>query len=219
MEIEWVKFLSDNASAVFALIGALGGSILSFIGALLLKRREFSLATANKLLERRISAHENLITLASEMRVMINLGDTTPAGEVRRSPKAMLSREDFEKWFIRFTQLSLQGTSWLSTEAKREVNFVQDYLLTLHMYLVGVSSEEFPALGEVVRQDFIDLSSSLEKKAFNFFQSGIHKLRPDSLYKWHKYERTETERRLNSCALLKNHEAFSKAARVAEKHR
>lgn len=216
MEIDWSKFLSDNASAVFALVGALGGGILSFIGALLLKRREFSLATAGKILERRISAHENIIALSAEMRLMIALGGTTPTGEVRRSPQAMLSREAFENWFTRFTQLSLQGTSWLSTETKREVNLVQDYMVTLHMYLEGVPSEEFPALGEVIRQDFIDFSSSLEKKAFNFFQSGIHKLHPDSLNKWHKYERTETERRLNSSALFHNHEVFSKATRAPD---
>ena len=41
MDFDWGKFLTEHASAIFALAGALGGGILSFIGALLLKEREF----------------------------------------------------------------------------------------------------------------------------------------------------------------------------------
>src|SRR5690606_37680479 len=100
-----------------------------------------------------------------------------------------ISRETFEEWFTRFTQLSLDGTSWLSTATKREVNFVQDYLVTLHLYLEGVLSDEFLRLGEAIRRDFVDLSSCLEKRAFAFFQRDVRKLRPDSLDKWHKYKR------------------------------
>src|SRR5690606_32719368 len=187
------------------------GGILSFIGALLLKRREFNLATSGKLLDRRIYAHEKIIALATEMRVMVGLGGFSEAGEVRRAPQIMLSREAFEDWFTRFTQNSLEGTSWLSTAAKREVNFVQDYLVTLHLYLEHVASDRFLELGELIRQDFVDLSSSLEKTAFQFFQHEIRKLKADSLDKWHKYKRPETERRLAGTRLVTNHGAFLKA--------
>jgi hypothetical protein len=211
MDSGWAQFLSANASAIFALVGALGGGILSFVGALLLKKRDFSLATSGKLLDRRIAAHENVVALATEMRVMVALGGVSEAGEVRRAPQVMISREVFEGWFTRFTQLSLSGTSWLSTATKREVNFVQDYLVTLNMYLEHVSSDRFLVLGELIRQDFVDLSSSLEKTAFKFFQSGVRKLKPDSLNKWHKYKRAETEKRLESTALVNHQSAFARA--------
>jgi hypothetical protein len=123
----------------------------------------------------------------------------------------MISRDTFEDWFTRFTQQSLEGTSWLSTATKREVNFVQDYLITLHLYLERVPSDLFLGLGEIIRQDFVDLSSSLEKAAFTFFQSGVRKLQPDSLDEWHKYKRGETERRLGSTQLVTNQSAFSQA--------
>jgi len=210
MDFDWSCFIDENASAIFALAGALGGGILSFIGALLLKKQEFSLAVSSKILNRRIDAHEKVIALATEMRVMVALGGVTESGEVRRSPQIMMSRETFEDWFTRFTQLCMEGTSWLSTSTKREVNFVQDYLITLHLYLMNVPSERFLDLGEMIRQDFIDLSASLEKKAFLFFQKGIRKLQPDNLDEWHKYERSETERRLNATALLLNHAEFMK---------
>lgn len=209
MQIDWGQFLTANASAMFALAGALGGGILSFFGALLLKRREFNLAMSGKLLERRIAAHERVIALAVEMRVMAALGGESETGEVRRTPQIMMSREVFEDWFTRFTQLCMEGTSWLSTETKREVNFVQDYLVTLHMYLQNVPSGDFSRLGEIIRQDFVDLSSALERRSFRFFERGIRKLRLDGLQKWHKYKRPETERRLRATALVKNQVAFA----------
>ncbi|WP_414446672.1 hypothetical protein [Citrobacter koseri] len=176
MDYDLGKFIITHASAIFALIGALGGGLLSFFGALILKKREFNLTVSGKLLDRRIAAHENIISLAIELRVMVALSGESASGEARRAPQIMISRNSFENWLTHFTQLGLTGTSWLSYDAKREVNFVQDYFVTLNMYLDSVPSDEFLNLGELIRQDFISLSSSLEKKAFAFFQSGIRNL-------------------------------------------
>lgn len=201
---EAVEFLQANASAIFGLVGALGGGILSFIATGMLKRREFNLQLWAKLLERRITAHEKVIAVAVEMRVMVGLGGADTRGEVRRAPQVLISKEEFERWFTRFTQLTLEGTTWLSTATKREVNFAQDYLVTLHLHLQGIPSARYLQVGELVRQDFIDLSSSLEKVAYDYFQSGVRKLRLDTLEAHHKYKRPETERRLKATALLSN---------------
>lgn len=198
------QFLSANASAVFGLAGALGGGILSFVASILLRKRDFNLQMWSKLIERRIAAHEKVISLAIEMRVMVGLGTADKHGQLQRAPQVLISKDEFEYWFTRFTQLTMEGTSWLTVETKREVNFAQDYLVTLHMHLKSIPSEEYLRVGELIRQDFIDLSSSLEKKAFDFFQQGIHKLKLDSLNKHHKYKRPETERRLSETALLRN---------------
>jgi hypothetical protein len=204
MPSELSEFLSSNASAIFGLAGALCGGVLSFIASVMLKKRDFNLQMWSKLIERRIAAHENVISLAVEMWVMVGLGGTDEHGQLRRAPKVLLSKEEFEGWFIRFTQLTMEGTSWLTVETKREVNFAQDYLVTLHTHLKLIPSEEYLRVGELIRQDFIDLSSSLEKKTFDFFQHGIHKLKLDSLDKHHKYKRPETERRLSETNLLRN---------------
>jgi hypothetical protein len=195
-------FLQANASAVFGLVGALGGGVLSYIATSLHKRREFDLQIWSKLFDRCIAAHERVMTLAVEMRVMVALGGTDAKGEVRRSPQVLLSKETFESWFTRFTQLSLEGTTWLNTATTREVNFVQDYLVTLHMHLDGMPSGKYLDVGEIIRQDFVDHSSSLEKQAFKFFTTDIRKLELSSLEDWHKYERQHTEQRLQATALL-----------------
>ena len=187
------------------------GGVLSFVASLLLKRREFSLQLRSKIIDRQIAAHERILKLAQDMRVMGSAGTLGIDGEVSRGPCILLSKDAFEDWFTRFTEQQLAGSTWLTTGTKREVAFVQDYLVTLHMHLVDVPSEKYFGLAQLIRQDFIDLSSSLEKAAFYFFESGIHRAKLDSLSAWHKYKRPVTERRLTSTALIQNVAAFKSA--------
>lgn len=208
VSVDWQQFFMANASAVFALLGAVGGAILSFVASLMLKQREFNLQVRAKLLDRQIAAHETILALATEMRAMYAPGGVDAHGEVRRGPRVLLSKREFEVWFTRFSELQMQGTSWLSNVAKREVAFVQDYLVTLHTHLIDVPDSNCFALGEAIRNDFIDLSASLERKAFEFFQRGIGRSKPDGLDLWHKYDRSETERRLKSMKLLGVVESF-----------
>lgn len=209
------QFITEHASAVFALLGVLGGGLLSFFGSLLLKKRDFNLRLWDKLIERRIKAHENVMALAVEMRIMVPIGGVDQDGDVRRAPQVLISKKEFDRWLTRFTQLSMEGTTWLTTDAKRELNFAQDYLVTLHQNISGIPSEKYLAVGNIIRGDFIDISSSLEKKSFEFFESGIRKLKLDSLNKWHKYKRPVTESRLKQTALLRNWETISKVVAIS----
>lgn len=200
---EFVKeFISKNTSAIFGLLGALGGGLVSFLATWMLKKREYNLRLWDKLLERRIKAHESVIAAALQMRLMVTLGVKEEDGELARSPHVLRSKEDFEEWFISFTTLTMEGSTWLTTEAKRELNFVQDYLVTLHQNLRDVPSEQYLPIGQVIRQDFIDLSSSLEKKSFAFFGKEVRNLKLSNLKEWHKYKRSETEARLKKTILL-----------------
>ena len=217
MPPEILQFLNTNASAVFGLLGALGGGVLSFVASLLLKRREFRLQIRSKIVDRQIAAHERILKLAQDLRTMGSIGTLGIDGEVSRGPIILLSKDAFESWFTLFTEQQLAGSTWLTTRTKREVSFVQDYLGTLHMHLVDVPSEKYFDLGQLIRQDFIDLSSSLEKAAFSFFETGIHRARLDSLSAWHKYKRSVTERRLTNTALIQKIAAFKNALRELPK--
>lgn len=203
MATDLVQFLNSNASAVFGLVGALGGALLSFVATLILKRREFDLQTRAKLLDRQISAHEAILQLAMEMRTMVAPGGLDETGEMLRGPSILCSKADFESWFQRYTLLQTQGSTWLTTETKREVSLVQDYLATLHIHLSEVPDDQCFRLGCLIRQDFIDLSSSLEKIAFRFFEKGVRRLRLDSPRNWHKYKPEVTVRKLGAFQLFK----------------
>ncbi|HXM20592.1 MAG TPA: hypothetical protein VN948_04905 [Terriglobales bacterium] len=196
------EFLEQHASAVFGLVGALGGGLLSFFASWLMRKRDYDLQLWGKLLERRIEAHERVIQIALEMRVMIPLGGVDGSGEVLRAPEVLCSKEAFENWFHHVKTETGPGSTWLSVATTRELNFVQDYLVTLFMHLVGVPTERYPQAGVVVRQDFIDLSSQLERQTFSFFVNDVRRLKLKDLREWHKYPREETERRLKMTRLL-----------------
>ena len=206
------EFINRNASAIFGLLGVIGGGLVSFFASWLLKKREYNLHLWDKLLERRIKAHENVINVALEMRVMVALGGIEDTGEVARAPQVLSSKNEFDEWFRKFTQLTMGGTTWLTTEAKRELNFVQDYLVTLHQNLAGIPSEKYLRIGQVIRADFMHLSSGLEKKAFEFFENEVRRLKLSDLDKWHKHKRSETEKRLKETALLDQWEKIQSIA-------
>lgn len=206
------SFLKENASAFFGLLGAFLGGFLSFFASWAIKNREYSLRIWDRLLERRIKSHENLIAIAVEMRVMVTLGGKEDDGEIARSPHVLFSKEVFEAWLARFTQRTQEGSTWLTTKAKREVNFVQDYLVTLHASLAEVPSDKYLAVGQVLRQDFISISSELEKSAYDYFENEISKRKLSQLSEWHKYPRQHTEARLTSTALISKWDSVRKAA-------
>ena len=130
---EFIKeFITKNTSAIFGLLGVLGGSLFFFLTSWLIKKREYSLRLWDKLLERRIKAHENVLTVAIEMRVMVPMGPPDENGDAPRHPRVFASKDEFEAWFRHFTELTMEGTTWLTTATKRELNFVQDYLASLH---------------------------------------------------------------------------------------
>ncbi len=200
----FLAFLESNASAVFGLAGALGGALLTSVAGLLARNRDFKLRAWEKVLERRIAAHENVLSIAAEMRVMYPLGGVDSNDEVRRAPMMVRTREDLERSLTRFGQASFMATTWLNIRAKRELSLVQDYFVTLHVYLEGVASESYPAIGEIIRQDFIDLSASLEKASHEYFTRDIGRRQLPSLRQHHKYQIAETGRRLEATALVRN---------------
>lgn len=207
-------FLEANASLLVALASALGGALISLVVGWLLRKRDYDLRLWDKLVERRIEAHERLIGIALEMRAMVAPGTVDSQGEVIRAPQVLLSREVFEKWFARAIGHGVAGSTWLATDAKREANFLQDYLVTLHMHLQSVPSERFLSVGWLIRQDFVDISSSLERAAFSFFKKEVRRLKLSDLDEWHKYPRAQTERRLKETQLLRRWSEWSPLARA-----
>ena len=200
----------DNSSAVFGLLGAVVGGVGSYFTAKNLKVQEFKLQVKSKLLDRQIAAHENILKIAVEMRVMTGSGHLDDTGEIIRYPQILQSKDSFESWFIKFTELQLEGTTWLITSTKREVNFVQDYLVNLQRILIDVPSELYPKAGLLIYEDFRELSNTLEKRAYEFFEGNISGVKLANLSVWHKYERSLTESRLLSTKLIQNESDIKK---------
>jgi hypothetical protein len=199
----------DYFPAILSLIGVLSGALigggLSFWGTWVAPKRALDLKIWEKLLDCRITAHENVVRLALQMRNMEALGKPDSQDELPRAPQVMMSKEAFFNWLNTFAQESGPASTWLATPVKREVNFVQDYFVMLHTYLSEISSDDdFATVGNLIRQDFIDLSANLEKVAFKFFEVEARKLHLNDLSEWHKFPLEETRSRLGKTVLLQN---------------
>jgi hypothetical protein len=201
------EFLTHNIAALLALAGVLVGGLvtggISLLNAWVMRNRDFKLKLWEKILDRRISAHEAVLEISLKMRLMVSFERFDSAGELVRAPLVMRSKEEFDEWLGEFAEKSLPATTWLSTAVKRELSFVQDYLVTLHTKLADVPQQHCATVGIFIRKDFIDLSAELEKTAFKFFKSEVQALQLNDLADWHKYQREETDKRLQNTALMR----------------
>lgn len=207
------QLIRDNASALIGVSGVAIGAVVQYLAGWALRKRDYDLRLWDKLIDRRIDAHERLINHAHEMRVMISRNGVDEGGEVLRYPQVLSSRDIFEDWFTNTIRLIGFASTWLATPAKRGANFLQDYLATLHLNLMSVPSSKFPDVGLIIRQDFIDMSSNLERISYGFFDRDVRKLRLSNLIDWHKYPRSQTEKRLRETNLLRQ---WADVARLEE---
>ncbi|MDQ1557551.1 MAG: hypothetical protein QOD32_611 [Pyrinomonadaceae bacterium] len=194
--------IRENISAIFALIGVIAGGLLSFLGTWLLKKRELKLRLWEKVLDRRIEAHEQIAQLSKSLCTMRSLGKPEESGELARAPAFMFSKGHFEEWYKYYSQTVGGNSTWLSTELTRELSLLQDYIVNLYEFLRPIDPNLYPEIGALIRNDFIDFSTRIEKLAFEFFRDDLFKLRLNDLNKWHKYPIEETQRRLSSMRLF-----------------
>jgi hypothetical protein len=196
-------FISKNSSALFTLAGAALATIASFLTASIMARKETSLKLREKILDRRIEAHERIIELSHSLRAMFPLGGIDAQGELSRTPSILGSKEAFDGWFRHYFEIMLSSSNWLGTNLIHELNLLQDYIVNLNEYLRNVPNENYQKVGQVIRLDFIKFSESIERLAFEFFINDLEKLKISPLPKWHKYPLEETKRRLQDTDLFK----------------
>jgi len=204
------QIIRDNANAIFALLGVLSGAILTFFGTWTLQNQEAKTRLLEKILDRRIQAHENMIELAKLFRGVTILGFVETDGDLARTPIVMASKESFDEFLSKFYRTGMENSTWLSTEVVREYNFVQDYLINLYEFVQNVDSENFSEVGRLIRQDFIEFSGNLEKKSFNFFTGDLTKFKLNDLSQWHKYPLKTTNKRLEQTQFFKKRDELLK---------
>src|SRR5688572_9595470 len=128
-------------------------------------RRELKLRLAEKLLDRRMTAYDSILSMCKEMRGMVSLDEMEAPGELARSPIVLFSEEHFAEWQARLAVTGANASHWLHSTLVREMSLLQDYVVNLHLRLHGASAEAYPLVGSLIRQDFIDLSNRLERLA------------------------------------------------------
>lgn len=203
------ELLANHASALFALFGTLAGAGLSFVSTWILKKRELKLRLTGKVLDRRIEAHERITLLVQPMRTTVYFGYDESEHEVARTPGILSSPEQFNQWYTRHYLSIAQSMTWLTSEVRRELNLFQDYIVNLMRVLEHADDDDYPEIGQLIRNDFIIFAGKIEALAVRFFEKGLANLELSDVQKEHKYPRQEAEQRLYETELFKKGEQIN----------
>ena len=198
------EFLIKNASAVFALIGALMGTFITGVITYKTKTKEAKLRITEKLLDRKLAAHESLINTVGIIRSMVLLGGEDERGELLRCPLIMESRKNMDDFLAHFNKVQNESDRWLSTKLKKEISFFLDYFVNLNVHSKNGTDEALQSVGAIIRNDFIDIALELENCAHEFFNNDMLKLIYKTDRGWHKYSNDLTIKKLNETEFYKN---------------
>jgi hypothetical protein len=183
-------------------ISALAGVVVSQFFEYKNQEKSLKLRLWERLLDRRIEAHDQMALYAKTLRHMKILDYQDENGEPARTPACLMNDAEFIKWWDEFSGIFERNSTWLSTTLTREVNLLQDYVVNLKYLLQFVEPDNYPKVGAILRDDFVQLSSNIENVAFEFFTTDLSKLRLNNIKEWHKYPRQETEKRLQATNLF-----------------
>ena len=197
-------------SSIIGLSGVIIGSIITSIYSLKIKSRETKLRIVEKIFDKRIQAHENILILIKLIRSVISTGKADIDGNLITYPSSMTSRENFDKFSNEIFLTFNLNAHWLNTELEREFWFLQDYLTSLSNIIQNAEDLEFPRIGIIVKQDFIDLASNLENLTFEFFRKDIYEMKINQHNEWHKYPKKETHSKFNKTTLVMNRSDIDK---------
>ncbi|MGF1679658.1 hypothetical protein [Photobacterium minamisatsumaniensis] len=197
------ELLTKNASAVFAILGVLLGAIVTGLFGYYGKSRETKLKLAEKFVDKKLEAHDQIINLANSMRTMVVVEGEHEGNELPRYPALFSNRQQFDDFLSYLNQVQTQSERWLSAELKRELCFFIDYIVTLRKWTEQVNDIGLPRLGVALRNDFIDISGRIEDAAHDFINNDVVKINFKTDRRWHKFKPEETERMFSRTVLVR----------------
>ena len=197
------EFLVKNASAVFALSGAIVGALITGLINYATKTKESKLRVTEKLLDKKLEAHESLLSIVSCIRTMVLLGGENCQGELKRCPVIMESQKSKDEFLEAFVSVQNRCDRWFSASVKREISFFLDYFVNLNEHARGASDNSLQEAGVIIRNDFIDIANALENCAHQFFDKDLIKLNYKTDREWHKFTQEETLAKLDETEFYK----------------
>lgn len=197
-------------SSLIGVVGVLLGVGLTSIINWKLKSKEARLRVLEKVFDKRLQAHEEVLEIARLLRTTVSTRSIDREANVITYPGIISNREVFDSFQGRFYQLVNFNAHWLDINLFRELNFVQDYIANVDIHLKDTQDAKFPDVALLIKQDFIDLAASLETETIKFFDKDIHKIKINTKKQYHKFKKPQTIKRLQSTNLFKRWEEIKK---------
>ncbi|MBK7056904.1 MAG: hypothetical protein IPH52_18000 [Leptospiraceae bacterium] len=201
-----IGFYSYEKEIVISLLSIFGvfvGSLITFIGGLITKKSETKFKVIEKFIDKKLEAFEKLNIFINDLRTVNQYNFT--GEKIYRYPIAFHSVENLTQLKSKLFEI-LSNSIWYSSKVIRELNFLQDYFVTLQVKIQDVPNEKMKTVGRILWTDFIALSSKLDEMNKEFFVEEIANLKYKPSKTWHKYKRPETEKRLQSMKLMQSDE-------------
>lgn len=206
MDSETLKYIIPAATA---LVGVVIGLIFTFFTNSYLKAKEVRLRIIEKVFDKRLKAHEEMLNLAKQLRATVSTHSAKDGENVDSYPGLLHNNEYFNQFKGNFFIVVNANSHWISIELFRLLNYIQDYIESVSQTLLKMSETNFPQFGVIVKPDFIDLAAELEHETLKFFEKDIYQVNLKTTKGHHKWPREYTIERLNNTELIKNFEAIS----------
>ncbi|MGE4318644.1 MAG: hypothetical protein AB7E96_07020 [Deferribacterales bacterium] len=175
----WLGLLDKHFSAISVLAGGFLGGVLVYFREKLLKKKDFELRYFDKVLERRILAHEKILPVVTDINVTVMARQYTGEESFDTVPVFLLSKYNFNDWCFRFQQARKQTSQWLTTSVKNELEFLQNYIVNLQPILDLIEEEEDVEfnlktfmIGRELKDELRSIAISIEDKINLFFEKG-----------------------------------------------
>jgi len=189
--------------------GGIIGAILNNIFNWKLKIKETKLKVIEKLIDRKIDAYEGVLGIVKTLRTVISADLADNSNNLIGYPSILKSKNDFEKFQIDSGSIINYYSHWLDIKITRELYFVQDYFWTLSMNIKEIDEKYYPEIGKIIKQDFLDIASTLENITLDCYQNKISKIKIRKVKGWHKYPKSKTSERMNNTELIKENEKIN----------
>lgn len=197
---------STLIAALIGLAGVVVGTLITSVINLVLTKKQAKMRVLEKVFDKRIQAHENILTVVNGLRSVISLERVNDERHLLGYPGSLKSNAERENFMYNSFLILAENSHWIGTELERELGFLKDYLTSLHMTVKGIDDNNLIEVGILIKQDFIDLAMSIEDKTFDFFRKDIYKVSINKKDEWHKYPKEVTFKRFENTLLHKHHD-------------
>lgn len=206
MEETLFELLKNHFTGVLAVSSTLLGVIISQFFNLRSKRLEYGLRVSDKILEKRLKAHEEILQLSKLMRSITSKDEqkALETGRLETYPIIFNSKQAYVDFMTRFQEVVNRNSHLLSIDLFRKINFIQDYLVTFKLWFQFTVSDDYPEIGKIIKDDFIDFSKDLERDVMIFFEKGAYIPKyVGKVNEYHKFSEDKTGKMLNNTLLFK----------------
>jgi len=192
-------------SSIFALVGVILGAILTFVLNKQLKQDEYKTRINEKIIDKRINAHEAILEMSKLLRTTISKQSISETGQLQTYVGMIANKETFENFKTRYYELENFNNHWLDPELNKYTFFIQEYLMNLDLLLKDIDEKHYPDIGQIIKPDFLDFSHRLEESAVKFLTKGIYDYKKEYYEKESYYDLNTTNEMFRKTKLSENY--------------